>query len=163
MKSEYDGRELCHTTPFFRLVHEGYLKGKDIIQIGIRQADELEDNFAKDHGVTTFDAWDIKKNVQHVVTQLSELTRNRKIYISFDIDVYDIAFVPCTGTPEPFGLDPFIIMKIIKAIHDSANLIGMDVVEVSLKNDDFREGTLATQTLLRILTRKFVRKKLSHQ
>jgi agmatinase len=54
-------------------------------------------------------------------------------------------------------------MKIIKAIHDSANLIGMDVVEVSLKNDDFREGTLATQTILRILTRKFVRKKLWHQ
>jgi agmatinase len=163
MKSEYDGRELCHTTPFFKLIQEGYLKGSDIIQIGIRQADEVEDRFAKDHGVTTFDAWEIKANVEKVVAQLSELTRNRKIYVSFDIDVYDIPFVPCTGTPEPFGLDPFTILKIIKAIHDSANLIGMDVVEVSLKNDDFREGTLATQTILRILTRKFVRKKLAHQ
>jgi agmatinase len=163
MKSEYDGRELCHTTPFFKLIHEGYLKGRDIIQIGIRQADEVEDNFAEDHGVITFDAWDIETNVERVVAQLSELTRNRKIYVSFDIDVYDIPFVPCTGTPEPFGLDPFTILKIIKAIHDSANLIGMDVVEVSLRNDDFREGTLATQTILRILTRKFVRRKLSHQ
>ncbi len=163
MKSEYDGRELCHTTPFFKLIYEGYLKGRDIIQIGIRQADEVEDNFAKDHGVTTFDAWDIRTNVEKVVAQLLELTRNRKIYVSFDIDVYDIPFVPCTGTPEPFGLDPFTILKIITAIHDSADLIGMDVVEVSLKNDDFREGTLATQTILRILTRKFVRRKLSHQ
>jgi agmatinase len=163
MKSEYDGRELCHTTPFFKLIHEGYLKGRDIIQIGIRQADEVEDNFAKDHSITTFDAWDIRTNVEKVIAQLSELTRNRKIYVSFDIDVYDIPFVPCTGTPEPFGLDPFTILKIIKAIHNSADLIGMDVVEVSLKNDDFREGTLATQTILRILTRKFVRRKLSHQ
>ena len=163
MKSEYGGRALCHTTPFFRLIHEGYLQGRDIIQIGIRQADEVEDNFAEDHGVTTFDAWDIKENVQHVVTQLSELTRDRNIYVSFDIDAYDIPFVPCTGTPEPFGLDPFTMLKIIDAVHYSANLIGMDIVEVSLKNDDFREGTLATQTLLRILTRKFARKKLLHQ
>ncbi|HEY7110975.1 MAG TPA: arginase family protein [Nitrososphaeraceae archaeon] len=163
MKSEYGGRDLCHTTPFFRLIHEGYLQGRDIIQIGIRQADEVEDNFAKDQGVTTFDAWDLKENTQHFITKLSQMTRDRNIYVSFDIDVYDIPFVPCTGTPEPFGLDPFTILKIIDAIHYSANLIGMDMVEVSLKNNDFREGTLATQTLLRILTRKFVRKNILHQ
>jgi agmatinase len=163
MKSEYGGRDLCHTTPFFRLIHEGHLKGSDIIQIGIRQADEVEDNFAEDQGVTTFDAWNVRENVQQVITKLSELTRGRNIYVSFDIDVYDIPFVPCTGTPEPFGLDPFTVLKIIDAIHYSANLIGIDMVEVSLKNGDYREGTLATQTLLRILTRKFVHKKFLHR
>jgi agmatinase len=30
------------------------------------------------------------------------------------------------------------------------------MVEVSLRNNDYREGTLATQTLLRLLTRKFL-------
>jgi hypothetical protein len=34
-------------------------------------------------------------------------------------------------------------------------LIGMDMVEVSIRNDDYREGTLATQTIYRILCRKF--------
>ena len=51
--------------------------------------------------------------------------------------------MPCTGTPEPFGLTPFQVVDIIKNIHNSANLIGMDIVEVSVKNDDYREGTLA--------------------
>jgi agmatinase len=91
-----------------------------------------------------------------VISSLSELTKNRKIYISFDIDVYDIPYVPCTGTPEPFGLNPFEIIEIFKGIHESADLVGMDMVEVSLRNDDYREGTLATQTLLRLLTRKFL-------
>lgn len=163
LKSEYYGKKLCHTTPFFRLIDEGYLKGNDIIQIGIRQADELEDIFAQQNDIITFDAWNIKNNVEQIVTRLSELTQNRKIYISFDIDVYDIQYVPCTGTPEPFGLDPFVIIKIVKAINNSADLIGMDMVEVSLRNEDYREGTLATQTLFRILTRKFVRRKRSHQ
>jgi agmatinase len=32
----------------------------------------------------------------------------------------------------------------------------MDLVEASLKNEDYREGALATQTLLRIIPRKYV-------
>jgi hypothetical protein len=44
-----------------------------------------------------------------------------------------------------------------KAIPPSARLIGMDMVEVGLRNDDYREGTLATQTLYRILARKYVK------
>jgi len=65
--------------------------------------------------------------------------------------------VPCTGTPEPYGLNPFQVLRLIKAVHSSAKLIGMDMVEVGFKNDDYREGTLATQTLLRILSRNYAR------
>jgi agmatinase len=60
--------------------------------------------------------------------------------------------VPCTGTPEPFGLNPFEILKIIKSLDKSSKLVGIDIVEVGLKNLDYREGTLATQTLFRILS-----------
>jgi agmatinase len=94
--------------------------------------------------------------MEDITEYLHKVTNNRNIYISFDIDVYDLPYVPCTGTPEPFGLDPFEILKILKSINDSANLVAMDLVEVSLKNDDYREGALATQTLLRIITRKYV-------
>jgi arginase family enzyme len=65
--------------------------------------------------------------------------------------------VPCTGTPEPFGLNPFQVLQMVKAIHPTAKLIGMDMVEVGLKNGDHREGALATQTLYRILARKYAR------
>jgi len=156
LKSEYDGMKLCHTTPFYRLIEEGYIQGKNIIQIGIRQADIEENKIAEKNGITTFDSWEIKNNIDNVSEYISKVTTNRDIYISFDIDVYDLPYVPCTGTPEPFGLDPFEIVKIIRSINDSANLVGMDLVEVSLRNDDYREGTLATQTLLRIIPRKYV-------
>jgi arginase family enzyme len=94
--------------------------------------------------------------MENMTEYLHKVTNNRNIYISFDIDVYDLPYVPCTGTPEPFGLDPFEILKILKSINDSANLVGMDLVEVALKNDDYREGALATQTLLRIIPRMYV-------
>ena len=156
LKPEYEGLKLCHTTPFYRLIDEGYIQGKDMIQVGIRQADKEENHFAKKNGIVTFDPWEIKKNTENITEYLHKVTNNRNIYISFDIDVYDLPYVPCTGTPEPFGLDPFEILKILKSINDSANLVGMDLVEASLKNDDYREGALATQTLLRIIPRKYV-------
>jgi agmatinase len=151
MKPVYDNMKMCHTTPFFHLISEGHVQGSNLIQIGIRQSDEQENRTAKDYGVITFDAWDVHSRLDKILEYIAEVTEKRKIYISFDIDVYDIPYVPCTGTPEPFGLNPFQVIKIIRSIHSSAKLIGMDIMEVSVKNDDFREGTLATQTLFRIL------------
>ncbi len=156
MKPGYDGMRMCHTTPFFHLMNEGYIPGKNIIQIGIRQTDREENNIAEKNGVITFDAWEIHRRIDNLLVYLKNITANKKIYISFDIDVYDLPYVPCTGTPEPFGLNPFEILNIIKSIDTSAKLIGLDFVEVALRNEDYREATLATQTLFRILTQDII-------
>jgi agmatinase len=152
MKPIYDGKKICHTTPFFHLINEGHIKGENIIQVGIRQSDKEENDIANNNYVNTFTAWDINKNLKRVTRKITELTNNRNIYITFDIDVYDICYVPCTGTPEPFGLNPFQIIEILKSISKCAILIGIDMVEVGVKNSDYREGTLATQTLYRIFS-----------
>ncbi|MFL6424102.1 MAG: arginase family protein [Nitrososphaeraceae archaeon] len=156
MKQEYDSMRMCHTTQFFHLMNEGYIPGKNIIQIGIRQTDREENNNAEKNGVITFDAWEVHNRIDKLLVYLKKITANKKIYISFDIDVYDLPYVPCTGTPEPFGLNPFEVLNIIKSIDTSAKLIGLDFVEVALRNDDYREGTLATQTLFRILSQDFI-------
>lgn len=155
MKPEYEGMKMCHTTPFYHLLE--YIPGENMIQIGIRQTDKSENDIAVKNGVTTFDAWQVHEDMESVLNYLQNATKGKKIYISFDIDAYDLPYVPCTGTPEPFGLDPFQVLKMIKAIHSTAKLIGLDMVEVGLRNNDYREGTLATQTILRILARKYAR------
>jgi agmatinase len=153
MKPSYEGIKLCHTTPFYHLINDGFIKGSNLIQIGIRQTDKEENDIAKRKGVITFDAWQIHKEMKSIQAQIEKLTKGKKIYISFDIDVYDICYVPCTGTPEPFGLNPFQILEIINSINKSSKLIGLDIVEVAMKNGDYREGTLATQTIYRILSK----------
>ena len=155
MKPEYEGVKMCHTTPFYHLLQ--YIPGENMIQIGIRQTDRVENETAAKNGVTTFDAWQVHDNIDAVADRLQKATAGKKIYISFDIDAYDLPYVPCTGTPEPFGIDPFQVLKLVKAISPTARLIGMDMVEVGLKNGDYREGALATQTLYRILSRKYAR------
>ena len=155
MKPEYEGMKMCHTTPFYHLLE--YIPGENLIQIGIRQTDKEENNIAAKNGVITFDAWHVHEDIANVLDYLENATKGKKIYISFDIDAYDLPFVPCTGTPEPFGLDPFQVLKMIKAIHSTSKLIGADMVEVGLRNEDYREGALATHTLMRILARKYAR------
>jgi agmatinase len=155
MKPNYESLKLCHTTLFYHLLK--YIPGENMIQIGIRQTDREENEIADKNGVTTFDAWQVHDEIDTVVRYLQKVTAGKKIYISFDIDAYDLPYVPCTGTPEPFGLSPFQVLKLVKAIDTSSCLIGMDMVEVALKNGDYREGTLATQTLYRILSRKYAK------
>ncbi len=146
---------MCHTTPFYHLIKEGHISGEDLIQIGIRQSDFEENMTAEQNGVTTFDAWSIHEDMKPLLLHLNKTTRNRKLYITFDIDVYDLPYVPCTGTPEPFGLDPFQVILILKGIDKSAELIGLDLVEVSARLSDYREGALATHTLYRIFTQLY--------
>lgn len=153
MKPSYEGIKLCHTTPFYHLINDGFIKGSNLIQIGIRQTDKEENDIAKRSGVITFDAWQIHKEMKSIQGQIEKITQGKKIYISFDIDVYDICYLPCTGTPEPFGLNPFQILEIINSINQSSKLIGFDIVEVAMKNGDYREGTLATQTIYRMLSK----------
>jgi agmatinase len=151
LKPRYNDMIICHTTPFYHLISEGHILGRDLVQIGIRQCDKEENQIALNEGVITFDAWNVHDNIDKLLLYLEQITRNRVIYISFDIDVYDLPYVPCTGCPEPYGLNPFQVSKIIKNISPSALLIGMDMVEVAARNDDYREGTLAVETLYRIL------------
>ena len=155
MKPRYQGKAMSHTTPFYHLLNNTYIPGNNLIQIGIRQSDLCENKIAEENKVITFDAWNIHRRIDDVLEYLTKRTKDKKIYITFDIDVYDLAYVPCTGTPEPFGLNPFEIVQIIKSISKSAKLIGLDIVEVGLKNNDYREAALATHTLLRILCRDY--------
>jgi arginase family enzyme len=144
--------KLCHTTPFYHLIKKEFIKGSNLIQIGIRQADKEENEIAKMSGVTTFEAWQIHNNFREIKQKIKKITDNKNIYISFDIDVYDICYVPCTGTPEPFGLNPFQVVELINTISKNSKLVGLEIVEVAMRNGDYREGTLATQTMYRIFT-----------
>jgi agmatinase len=53
------------------------------------------------------------------------------IYLSVDIDVLDPGFAPGTGTPEPGGMTPADLLRAVRQIALSTNVVAMDVVEVA--------------------------------
>ena len=52
------------------------------------------------------------------------------VYLSYDIDSIEAAFVPGTGWPEPGGLLPREALKLVGLVA-AEGLCGMEVVEVS--------------------------------
>lgn len=53
------------------------------------------------------------------------------IYISVDVDVFDQAFAPGTSVPNPCGLLPHEVLDAVFEVSRSAEVIGIDVNEVS--------------------------------
>ncbi|AGT35115.1 MULTISPECIES: agmatinase [Thermofilum] len=59
--------------------------------------------------------------------------RAENVYVTIDIDAVDPSFAPGTGTPEPFGLHPDTVRKIIEETFPrySQKIRGLDIVEVN--------------------------------
>ena len=52
------------------------------------------------------------------------------LFISFDIDVMDPAYMPATGTPEPNGLTPRETFPLIRRLCAESNVVGFELVEL---------------------------------
>lgn len=73
------------------------------------------------------------------------------VYITIDVDVLDPAFMPSTGTPEPGGIDWYMLNSIIARVAREKKIVGMDVVELlphpKNKAPDFLAAKLIYRTL----------------
>ena len=86
-----------------------------------------------------------KAGISEVIQETKEHLKEKKIYLTLDIDVIDPAYAPGTSTPEPFGLTPFDILELIEAF--SPQLIGFDIVEVCPPYDNGETALLAAKLL----------------
>ena len=69
-----------------------------------------------------------------------------KVYLTIDIDGVDPAYAPGVGNPEPFGLAPLQVKKVIGLL--APHLVGMDLNEVS-PAWDFGQTSLLAARLIR--------------
>lgn len=60
-----------------------------------------------------------------------EALDSENVYISFDVDFFDPAFVPSTGTPEPGGGTWEQAMSLLRRVFAEKNVIAADVVELA--------------------------------
>jgi len=100
-----------------------------IYQIGNRSMSIQEYNLRKERQIGHLDAVELAhKGIPNTI-----LPNNfpEKIYISFDVDVFDPAIIPSTGTPEPGGLTWYDILNIFTVILPGKTVIGMDFVELA--------------------------------
>ena len=71
------------------------------------------------------------------------------LFISFDIDVVDPAFVPGTGTPEPGGLTMREANMILRRLAAESNVVGFELVELNPLVDPTYVSALNANRLIR--------------
>ncbi len=145
-RDEYLGWKYSHACASRRFAdHVGI---GSIMQIGIRSVagEDLEN--AK--GLEFIDAYYVADNgIDASIRRIEQKLGKKRIYLSIDIDGIDPAFAPGTGTPEPFGLTPIQVRKLISKL--SGRLIGADIVEVSPPYDNGNTSALAARLAREII------------
>jgi agmatinase len=63
--------------------------------------------------------------------ELAERLRDRRVYLTIDVDGLDPAIVPSTGTPEPDGLTWAEALTILRAVNRAAQVVALDCVELA--------------------------------
>lgn len=121
-----------------------YIGVKNIAVLGLRSAEKEEFEEAKKLGLFYIDLFEIKKTgIKKSIDKTNSYLKNKKIYLTLDIDVIDPAYAPGTSTPEPYGLTPLDIIEYIENF--SSKIIGFDIVEVCPTYDMGQTALLAAK------------------
>jgi len=101
---------------------------KRLVQVGIRSQCIEEAEFIKENRINTFYAHQlVEKGFGEEITD--HLTEN--VFISIDVDYFDPAIMPSTGTPEPGGFFWYETLRFLREVFRKKNVVGFDVVELS--------------------------------
>jgi agmatinase len=133
--SEKTYDERMHASPFFHATNISNAPASNLVQIGIGGWTGSKGGMrvARERQATVITIADIEHyGIERVMEYALEIAWKgaRTVWLSFDIDSVDPAFAPGTGTPEPGGLQPREVFKMLRLVAREG-LQGMEVVEVS--------------------------------
>jgi agmatinase len=74
-----------------------------------------------------------------------------EVYVTVDVDYFDPALVPGTGTPEPGGADWYTTLAFLRALSRRSRILGFDIVELAPIPGQPASDFLAAKLLYRML------------
>lgn len=149
------GHLITHGNPVRALIKDGLVQGKNIIQVGLRgpTSTDVETLLeARKAGIRYHTTAEIERRGWNAVMEdaLIEATEGVEyLFISFDVDVLDPAFMPGTSTPEPGGLYMREIMPMVRRLCAEANVVGIELVELRPDSDPGYTSILNAKAILR--------------
>jgi agmatinase len=147
LREEYHGSKFNHACVMARAREIA-----PVVQVGIRSADITERNLIQKRG-NVFLAQDIYDNNNWFSKCLKKLTKN--VYLTIDLDVFDPAILPSTGTPEPGGLGWYQVLTFLKLLMKQKNVVGFDIVELCPNPKNKASDFLAAKLVYKLLSYKF--------
>jgi len=119
-----------------------------VVIAGGRDFDPEELDFIKANRILLVTSAELAQDLPGAARKIAERLSGQKVHISFDIDALDPAFAPGTEIPSAGGLSTRQALSLLRASTDGAELIGLDIVEVSPPVDNKDITTLAALKLI---------------
>ena len=121
-------------------------------QVGIRSLSPEEARAVGGLRTRMFWDWNMREGdwISRVVESLSG-----PVYITIDVDGFDPAIMPATGTPEPGGLGWYEALALLKAVLAARRVVGVDVVELSPIPGVIAPNFLCAKLIYKILSYRF--------
>ena len=143
LREEYAGSRFNHACVMARV-----REICPIVQVGIRSLDRAEQANLTPGSV--FWAHDIAGNTGWIEAVLARLPA--ECYATIDLDVFDPAIMPSTGTPEPGGLFWYDVTRLLQALSHRCRVVGFDVVELCPGNYNRAPDFLAAKLIYQFLS-----------
>jgi agmatinase len=130
LRNEWEGTPYSHASAMRRCLD----LGASLVSVGIRNVSMEEHQFlrradsARCKSVELISARQAHMDDDWMDRALNSL--GEKVYVTIDIDGFDPAYAPGTGTPEPGGLDWYQVTGLLRLAAAEKTIVGMDVVEV---------------------------------
>ena len=141
-RQSYENEAYNHACTIKRIAD--IIPHENIIILGVRSAEKNEYENVKKDNVSFIESSKImKEGIVSIIKDIKKQIGQQQIYLSIDIDVIDPGYAPGTGTPEPFGLNPFDICIAFDMLKD--NMLGFDVMEVNPLFDHGQTAMLAAK------------------
>ncbi len=145
--------KLAHSAVMRRAHELGY----NLVQVGIRTYFKAEYEYFSDpkNKIKVFE-WGAGKKIP-AISEILAAIGTKHVYISIDVDGFDPAHMPGTGTAVQGGLEWWYGVELLTTVIDQKELIGADIVEVSPMQDSILTEYGAAQLVYSLIAEKFKR------
>ncbi len=136
LREEYLGEKLSHSAVVRHITD--IIGAENVKQIGIRSGMKAE--------------WEFMKKNNTLISDFSglDVLKNKKIFVTVDLDVLDPSVMSGTGTPESGGMQFNELMEWFEYLKDF-DIIGADVVELAPDYDASGVSTAVSAKVIREL------------
>ena len=151
LRNSYNGNNFSHASAIRRCLDNSNV---EVISFGIRNISLNEMPFFKKNKKRIKIFWAKDKDKWNL-NEFKKIIKNKKVYITFDVDGLDSSLMPATGTPEPGGLFWNETIKIIKIAAQTSNIVGADINELSPIKGFNSYNFLAAKLVYKIISYTF--------
>lgn len=147
LREEYEGTPWSHAAVMRRIVDEGF----PTLAVGIRSLSTPEAELVRERALPVLWGRDLQAEslLPRFRRRLEALPE--RVYLTFDIDYFDPALVPATGTPEPGGGLWWPTLALLRQLFHVKRVVAMDLVELAPSGHHHASDFLAAKLVYKCL------------